>query len=112
MLSRKYRASRKDIEDAIKNGMTISEAILYAKVSRKDSEKAGFAVVVSKKIEKTSVGRHAMKRKISAAIEENIKKMNPSFKKTVVFFPKKTEKPVPYAEIKKEVGEILKKVKF
>ena len=92
--------------------MTISEAILYAKVSRKDAKKAGFAIVVSKKIEKTSVGRHALKRKISAAIEDNIKKMNPDFKKTIVFFPKKTEKLVSYTETKKEVDEILKKSHF
>ena len=58
MLKSKYRATRLNIEDTIKNGIMISENFLYAKVSRKDSENAGFAIVVSKKIEKTSVGRH------------------------------------------------------
>jgi len=112
MLGRKYRASRKDIEAAIKSGAAVSFAVLYAKISRTDTEKAGFAIVVSKKTEKTSVGRHALKRKVSAAIEANIKKMGPNFKKTIVFFPKKTERPVPYAEIKKEVEEVLKKSRF
>lgn len=112
MLRNKYRAGRQDIEDTIKFGVTISENFLYAKISRKDGEKPGFAIVVSKKIEKTSVGRHRMKRKISAAIEENLKKIGADFKKTIVFFPKKTEKPISYKEIKKEVEEILKKARF
>ncbi len=112
MLKRKYRASRKDIEDAIKSGMTISENFLYAKVSRHEVEKTSFAIVVSKKIEKTSVGRHVLKRKISAALEENLKKTNEKFKKTIIFFPKKTEKPISYKEIKKEAEKVLKKAGF
>ncbi len=112
MLSRKFRAARADIENAIKNGMAVSENYLHAKVSKKNANMPGFAIVVSKKIEKTSVGRHRIKRKISAAIEENLKKMNENFKKTIVFFPKKTEKPISYSEIKKDIDEILKKVGF
>ena len=112
MLSRKYRATRKDIEDAIKSGIMISGDFLYAKVSRINTEKPSFAIVISKKIEKTSVGRHHIKRIISAAIESNLPKMNSDFKKTVVFFPKKSEKPVSYDLIKKNVEEILKKISF
>jgi len=112
MLRRKDRATRPNIEEAIKSGVTISELFLYAKVSRKDGNMAGFAIVVSKKIEKTSVGRHRIKRKISAALEANIAKMDPRFKRTVVFFPKKTEKPVPYENIRKDLQEILKKSRF
>lgn len=112
MLSRKYRANRTDIENAIKMGQTVSENYSYAKVSRKDPEKAGFAIVVSKKIEKTSVGRHLIKRKISAAIEASLPKMSPDFKRTVVFFPKKTEKLISYQEIKKEIEKILTGLKF
>lgn len=92
MLRNKYRAGRQDIEDTIKFGVTISENFLYAKISRKDGEKPGFAIVVSKKIEKTSVGRHRMKRKISAAIEENLKKDRCRFQENNRFLSQKDRK--------------------
>ena len=72
----------------------------------------GFAIVVSKKIEKTSVGRHLIKRKISSYIEENLSKINPNFKKTVVFVVKKIDGLVDYIKAKKDVESILEKVAF
>ncbi len=112
MLSRKYRASRTDIEKTIKTGITVSGMFLYAKVSRNHAEKPGFAIVISKKIEKTSVGRHALKRKISASIEKNLLKIKPAQNKVIVFFPKKNEKKISYSEIENDVSEILKKSGF
>ena len=112
MLSRKYRATRKDIENAIKSGFNVESTVLYAKVSRKDTEKAGFAIVVSKKVEATSVGRHLYKRRISDALEKNLSKFGPDFKKTIVFFAKKQAKVPEYAEIRKAVEEIIKKIKI
>jgi ribonuclease P protein component len=112
MLSRKYRATRPNIEDAIKTGMSIFGKFIYGKISRKNSEKAGFAIVISKKNEKTSVGRHLIKRKISSYIEENLSKINNEFKKTVVFFIKKTNEPIDYKEAKKDVEFILEKIGF
>ncbi len=109
MLSRKYRAGRSDIEDTIKTGATLSGMFLYGKVSRKIGARPGFAIVISKKIEKTSVGRHRLKRKISAAIEKSLLKINQDFNKTLVIFPKKSEKPLPYSKIAKDIIEILKK---
>ena len=109
MLSRKFRATRKDIEDTIKTGITISKESVYAKISRHETERAGFAIVVSKKNSKTSVGRHMIKRKISSFIEENLKNINPNFKKTIVFFFKKTEIQFSYDETKNDVNSILKK---
>lgn len=111
MISRKYRPTRKVIEQAIKTGMNIPGLFLYAKVSKHSEEKPGFAIVISKKIEKTSVGRHLIKRRISAVLEDNILRINPDFKKTAVFFPKKADKPLTYSMIKKDVEEILKRIK-
>jgi ribonuclease P protein component len=110
MLARKYRATRKDIENAIKGGFTADSDVLYAKISRKDAEKAGFAIVISKKVEVTSVGRHLLKRQISDVLEKNLSKISQNFKKTVVFFAKKQEKMPEFAEIKKGVEEILAKI--
>jgi ribonuclease P protein component len=112
MLSRKYRATRPNIEDAIKTGTSIPGVIVYAKVSRRDVEKAGFAIVISKKNEKTSVGRHLIKRKISSYIEENLNKINSNFKKTIVFFIKKIGDKIDYKEVKKDVQNILKKTEI
>jgi ribonuclease P protein component len=112
MLSRKYRATRPNIEETIKTGVSIFGKFLYAKISKKEGEKAGFAIVISKKNEKTSVGRHLIKRKISSYIEADLSKINLKFKKTVVFFIKKTEEPLSYEEMKKDIDFILGKVAF
>jgi len=109
MLNRRYRATRPNIEMTIKNGISLFGKFLYAKISRKESEKAGFAIVVSKKNEKTSVGRHLIKRKISGYIEKNLYKINPEFKKTIVFFIKKTDKPIDYEEAEKDVNFVLER---
>jgi ribonuclease P protein component len=113
MLSHKNRATRPNIEETIKTGPTIFGNFLYAKISRKDHEKAGFAIVISKKNEKTSVGRHLIKRRISSCIEKSLSKTNTEFKKTAVFFLKKDKKlPIPYSEIILDVDFILKKANF
>jgi len=112
MLSRKYRATRPNIEEAVKTGISIFGKFVYAKISRKETDKTGFAIVISKKNEKTSVGRHLIKRKISSYIEENLSKIDPSFKKTVVFLMKKTNEPLNYQEVKKDIVFILEKVAF
>ena len=112
MLSRKYRATRLDIENTIKAGMNIPGICLYAKISRNDSAKAGFAIVVSKKTEKTSVGRHQIKRKLSACIEASLPQMQSDFKKTVVFFVKDRKNPAFYDQAEKDIQEILTKAHF
>lgn len=112
MISRKYRADRLNIEDTIKTGTSTHGKFLYVKISKKNTEKAGFAIVVSKKNEKTSVGRHLIKRKISSYLEKNLLKINPNFKKTVVFFIKQTKEPLNYKEIEKDVDFVFEKVIF
>lgn len=112
MLSRKYRAERIDIENTIKTGINIPGTCLYGKISKNDSPKAGFAIVVSKKNEKTSVGRHSIKRNISACIEASLPLMQSGFKKTIVFFVKDIKNPVFYNQTEKDVKEILTKAHF
>lgn len=109
MLSRRYRASKNDIEKAIKMGFTENSDILYAKISKNEADKLSFAIIVSKKVEKTSVGRHLIKRRISAAIESMIPKIKPDFKRTVVFFAKGQGKIPKYSEIVIGVEAIMSK---
>ena len=109
MLPKKYRAKRSDIEETIKKGIIIPSMFLYAKISKKEKEKPSFAIIISKKTEKNSVGRHLIKRRINAVLENNLKNINPNFKKALIFFVKKSKKPISYYEIEKNVKEIIKK---
>ncbi len=93
MLSRNFRLNKAEIEETIKKGSSINGFFVYIKVlSILNRRNNGFSIVVSKKSEKTSVGRHRIKRIISSIIEENnlIKKTfkNNSF----VFIFKQKEK--------------------
>ncbi len=109
MLAKKLRASRKDIEAAVKNGKNIPGDYFYAKISGNSLNKAGFAIIVSKKTEKTSVGRHLIKRRASAVIESFLNKIKPGFVKTAVFFSKKSVKEISQADIKKDIEDIAKR---
>lgn len=110
MLSRKYRANRQDIEETIKTGVIVSGVFIYAKVSRKDKKKNTFAIIIPKKTEKTSVGRHLIKRKINACIEDYLNKAGIDFKKTIILFIKKEEKTTNYKTIRKDVDFIFNKI--
>jgi len=110
MLKRRYKATRLNIGETIKTGFSISGNFLYAKLSKKETEKTGFAVVISKKNEKTSVGRHLIIRRIVGCIEDNLPKINPDFKKTVVFFIKNNPKPANYKDIRKDVDFIFVRI--
>ncbi len=103
MLKQEYRAKKADIEETIKSGKAIS---------REYKEAPGFAFIVSKKTEKTSVGRHYIKRKTTALFEAELPKMKESFKKVMIFFPKKTENRIDFAKLKKEMIDILTKAEF
>lgn len=109
MIPLKYRASKKNIEETIKTGISVYGDFLYAKISKINREKPDFAVVVTKKTEKTSVGRHLTKRRIRSVLEENLTKIKKDFNKTIVVFAKKTEKPLTYEALKDDLEGILKK---
>jgi ribonuclease P protein component len=110
MFQRKYRASKEDIEKTVKNGYNIQGNLLYIKVSREKKEKTTFAIIISKKIEKTSVGRHLLKRRVSNAIEDYIKEKKQEISKTIVVFPKKLEKIAKFSQFCDDIFEILSKV--
>lgn len=110
MLNRKYRGSRIEIENAIKTGFSVNGDFLYAKVLEKGVEKLSFSIIVSKKIEKTSVGRHYIKRMISSVIEEKIAQKDVLSNKTVVFFVKTFDKVGFSLKLKKDTEKILNKV--
>lgn len=74
MLSRKYRFhSRGGVRYTYKQGKTIRTpklSLVHAKNSRHHQR---FAVVVSKKVEKTAVGRNRIRRRVYEAIRSELK---------------------------------------
>lgn len=110
MLSGKFRASRRDIEETLKKGKNISGSLLFAKVSKEESEKPAFAIVVSKKNEKTSVGRHKIKRKISSFLEKELLKTKP--KRIILFFLKNSDGTIDYEKVEKDIRYILEEADF
>jgi ribonuclease P protein component len=111
MLSKKYRAKSNLIEETVKSGKTVSGNLLYAKISRMDNENPSFSIIIPKKVAKTSVRRHYIKRKLSGILEKEIKSMKDSFKKTIVFFAKKPE-PLNFDEAKSDIVMVLKTAGF
>ncbi len=108
MLSRKFRATREEIEETVKRGSTISGDLLYAKLSKGEGKNGKFSIIVPKKSEKSSVGRHLIKRRISADLESAIQKSN-DFKKTLIIFANKAKIATSYEEIKKDLEKILQR---
>lgn len=112
MLNRKYRTERNDIEETIKTGASVHGNLLFAKISKKEPLKTTFAIIVSKKNEKTSVRRHYLKRKISGYIEKYLKKIDKLDKKTVIFLLKKKDERFAYKNLGDDVDFIIKKIFF
>ena len=108
MLPKKFRATKKEIENTLKNGKIISAGFIYAKVSYRDLKNPTFAIIVPKKTEKTSVGRHLLKRRVGAVLESIIPSIE-NFNRTIIFFVQKSTTKPDFSEIKKSVLEILKK---
>lgn len=69
MLSKKDRIKTERFEEIIKNGKTIHSSLLYTKFL--PNKKQRFAVSVPKKIVKTAVGRHFLKRRIMCSVYNN-----------------------------------------
>lgn len=70
MLSRKYRIKKEDIEKIIKRGKGPIFDFFYVRIFTNNFSNKRFAVIVSKKTQKTSVGRHLLKRRIWAVLDE------------------------------------------
>ncbi len=67
-----------------------------------------YAVVISKKIEKSAVKRNLLKRRIFSILREEMSK---SFNGAVVVFSKKNCRDLPFSSIKKEILSLLQKLK-
>jgi ribonuclease P protein component len=107
MLAKALRAGREEVERTIRDGRTVSAGLVYAKILKRESG-AHFAVIVSKKVAKTSVARHALKRKISAVLEKRATALK-KFSGIMVFFANKSPKQATFKELAAAVEEVLTK---
>ena len=72
MLSKKQRLSRKEFSLIYKNGKRVSTPLFYF-IYKKAQERSRYSVVVSKKVSKSAVGRHKIKRRVYSILSEYIK---------------------------------------
>ena len=108
MLSSKYRFhSRGGVKYTYQKGRTIRTpklSLVYAKNSR---HKQRFAVVVSKKILKSAVGRNRIRRRVYEIIRQNF---DPSLELDCIFVVfSKDLKTLPFSKLNSMVKELLEK---
>lgn len=71
MLSKKYRFhSRGGVRSTYQNGKNIRETKISLVFAPNSRQKQRYAVVVSKKVEKTAVGRNRIRRRLYEAIRQ------------------------------------------
>jgi len=68
MLPKSQRLTRLDIEDLLKKGKRFPSP--FFQIVYRKAEKPSVAVVIAKKVEKSSVGRHQLKRKFMILLEK------------------------------------------
>ena len=104
MFPQKQRVPRKLIEEIFKNKTkNFSTVNFFVKKQENNLTFPRFAVIVSKKIDKSSVKRHTVKRKIL----NQIKKTNTTSAKDFVITPKNNLSGTKTTEIIEELGKIL-----
>jgi ribonuclease P protein component len=79
------------------------------KSQKADSGSARFAVIVSKKMEKTAVGRNKIKRRMRAALSPFAKHAKPSVN---FVYAKKGAAAISFKEIQKEINLLLTEAKI
>jgi len=93
----------------MKEGVFLHGTNFYLRfLDRKDSLPSLFSFVVPNKVKKTSVGRHLIKRRMSAVVEKLLITFKPGI--SAIIFAKKDVSKMPLGEVEKELVELLKRV--
>lgn len=110
MLPIKNRVKKESFSKIMKEGVfVLSEHFSLRLLDRKDAKPSLFALVVPNKVQKTSVGRHLLKRKMSAVVEKVFPNLKTGY--SVIIFAKKDIARSPFGEMEKEILGLLKKAK-
>lgn len=107
MLPRKYRIVKEDMENIIKFGKGPSFDFFYVKKSKNIGQNSRFAIIVSKKVEKTSVGRHLLKRRFWSVLD-NLDKKSLNIPQDYIFFIRKYFNKKDFLIIKGQIKEVIR----
>lgn len=106
MLPIKRRVKKEFFPEIMKNGRFLSGNNLYLRLlDRKDDKPSLFSFVVPNKVKKTSVGRHLIKRQITAVVEKVLNDIRPGF--SVIIFVKNDISAFSYKKIEKEILDLI-----
>ena len=107
MLPTKNRLKKEDFSTILKKGRFLHGQNLYIKYLKSENidDISRFSIVVPAKVQKTSVGRHLVKRRVSAAVEKLLKSSKPQY--LCAFFVKTKEENGKI--LGQETEELLKK---
>ncbi len=103
MLKKQKRLKSKDFSIK-RRSFTLSGGLFSVKTLEKSGVFPKYAVVVSKKVEKSAVKRNQLKRLVFSAIKELTLP-----DKDMIFYIKKTEKPPKKADFSREMSILFKK---
>ena len=102
MLPRGKRLARESFPDVARGKRAISA---HFSITVSKSEEGRAAVVVSKKVAKSSVGRHRLKRQIFEAIKKNVR---PGY--SFIVYARAGSTTLPFQELSRELGALLDSV--
>lgn len=111
MLPRTHRISRKEFPAHTRQGFRVFSPLftLVAYRPLTESSPSQVSVVVSKKIAKTAVARNRIRRRFYALMELHLKKF--SRPATIIIYPKVEAEKVPFALLKTEMEQTLRKAR-
>jgi ribonuclease P protein component len=108
MLSTKNRVKKESFIKIMKDGVFLhSPNFCLRFIDQKNNLSPLFGVIVAKKVKKTAVGRHLIKRKVNFIVEVFLKNVKSSI--SCLIFVKKDISSSLSIEIKKEIMDLFKK---
>lgn len=111
MLSYKYRFhSRGGVRYVYQKGKTIRTAKMTLITTTNQRGYTRFAVVVSKKVDKTAVGRNRIRRRIYEALRLNLQYIPKKRDYVFVVYTKELAK-LPFKELEKTLGKLVEESK-
>ena len=109
MLKQRYRFhSRGGVKYTYRQGKTVRSPYLTLVCAKNSRHRQRFAVVVSKKIEKTAVGRNRIRRRIYEALRAELKDY-PYHMDCIFVVVNKDTAIVPFDELRTTIQKLLKK---
>lgn len=109
MLSRKYRFhSRGGVKYTYQHGKNVRTPLFSVVYTRNIRNHRRFAVVVSKKVLKSAVGRNAIRRRVYEAIRLEMADFPEPIDRIFVVYHKSVLD-IPFLELRREVRELLER---